>query len=272
MQVNQELENLAALLKHGPAFLKRGGRTGSDQFSIDGRPRGQAGVSVGGADRVSQDPYQKTPRSRRQRNRPQSTLSIRQTPRCLRSCNLLRYVMTNETKIGLLVGLAFIIVVGILLSPSGLPQMPDASLTAVGNDVRTGTATLHNNSTQNEIVPPPAPPTPSKPVLTHDELREETKIIVTPGGPPVETQTGDHRQTPDRQLSQNSNGSNGASNTSTHSGPADTNEGISPELEQAARQHNVELQATFPKTLRPSSRLRPRWMGFNSMLPNPATR
>jgi hypothetical protein len=50
--------------------------------------------------------------------------------------------MTRETKIGLLVGLAFIIVIGILLSDhlTSATEPPQAPLAQAGNDVRRGVA------------------------------------------------------------------------------------------------------------------------------------
>lgn len=85
--------------------------------------------------------------------------------------------MTRETKIGLLVGLAFIIVIGILLSDYNRIENP-ALLTAVAENVRTGASTPHNNSTRDEIVVPPTPPTPAHPVPTREEVKQETKIAI----------------------------------------------------------------------------------------------
>ncbi len=52
--------------------------------------------------------------------------------------------MTRETKIGMLVGLAFIIVIGILLSDhmTSTTEPPKAALASAGPDVRRGTTTL----------------------------------------------------------------------------------------------------------------------------------
>lgn len=87
--------------------------------------------------------------------------------------------MTRETKIGLLVGLAFIIVVGILLSEYNRMESP-ASLSSVASDVRAGANTPHNDSTQNEVVPPPAASTPQQTVPTRDELAGDARIRVNP--------------------------------------------------------------------------------------------
>jgi nucleoid-associated protein YgaU len=93
--------------------------------------------------------------------------------------------MTRETKIGLLVGLAFIIVIGILLSDYNRNENQAASLTAVASDVQKGTATLHNGgSTETSIVLPPSHPAPTRPVPTREELRQPTEIVIGPGTSP----------------------------------------------------------------------------------------
>lgn len=77
--------------------------------------------------------------------------------------------MTRETKIGLLVGLAFIIVIGILLSDYNRNESQAAALNAVAADVQKGAATPHNGaSTETAILPPM--PAPARPVPTHEEL------------------------------------------------------------------------------------------------------
>lgn len=79
-------------------------------------------------------------------------------------------VMTRETKIGLLVGLAFIIVIGILLSDhlTSSTDPPPAQLTQAGDSVRGGTqipnaghAALPSPLTPAPIVPQAQVPTPS---------------------------------------------------------------------------------------------------------------
>lgn len=87
--------------------------------------------------------------------------------------------MTRETKIGLLVGLAFIIVIGILLSDhlTSSTEPPQAALANAGNSVR--------SSVTSPGQPGPAPtpvtqnnPTPNQQVPTQNEL--------TPGPNPVQ--------------------------------------------------------------------------------------
>ena len=90
--------------------------------------------------------------------------------------------MTRETKIGLLVGLAFIIVIGILLSDhlTSTNEPIQAPLAQAGGNVRSavtvpgaGTAPLASNTT-----PPTQHVAPQQPVPTKEEL--------TPKQPPVE--------------------------------------------------------------------------------------
>ncbi len=91
------------------------------------------------------------------------------------------YGMTRETKIGLLVGLAFIIVIGILLSEYNRIDTQPAPLTAVADNVRAGAATPHNDSTQDESVAPPVLAAPVRTVPTRDELHGQTQVEVGPG-------------------------------------------------------------------------------------------
>jgi nucleoid-associated protein YgaU len=99
--------------------------------------------------------------------------------------------MTRETKIGLLVGLAFIIVVGILLSDYNRIENAQAALSGVGGSVREGANTPHNGSTENAVVPPPAPVVPTHPVLTPEEIaNSHSEVHIGPGSgsaniPPV---------------------------------------------------------------------------------------
>jgi nucleoid-associated protein YgaU len=89
--------------------------------------------------------------------------------------------MTRETKIGLLVGLAFIIVIGILLSDhmTSTTEPPKAPLSVAGNNVRESVVT--------PAAPNAAPPVaavgqgavaPSQPVLTGGDLSQPTRANV----------------------------------------------------------------------------------------------
>lgn len=92
--------------------------------------------------------------------------------------------MTRETKIGLLVGLAFIIVIGILLSDhlTSATEPQQAQLAQVAGNVRTGVTVPGEGSANPPITTvgaqPPAPVTPQQPVPLKQEL--------TPPKPPVE--------------------------------------------------------------------------------------
>jgi nucleoid-associated protein YgaU len=92
--------------------------------------------------------------------------------------------MTRETKIGLLVGLAFIIVIGILLSDhlTSATEPQQAQLAQVAGNVRTGVTVPGENTANPPITvaqaPPPAPVAPQQQVPLKQEL--------TPPKPPVE--------------------------------------------------------------------------------------
>src|SRR5689334_15466743 len=88
--------------------------------------------------------------------------------------------MTRETKIGLLVGLAFIIVIGILLSDhlTSTNEPQPAQLARAGDSVRSG-------------VTVPGTPAPTAPVTTAQQPVQPqqtvpTKEELTPKQPPVE--------------------------------------------------------------------------------------
>src|SRR4051794_10488307 len=112
--------------------------------------------------------------------------------------------MTRETKIGLLVGLAFIIVIGILLSDhlTSSTEPPQATLANAGNNVRSAVTTPGSGSTTvtplvqpapvtlSSTVPPrgsgstpatplvqPAPVTPSSTVPTQNELTPKNSPV-----------------------------------------------------------------------------------------------
>ena len=90
--------------------------------------------------------------------------------------------MTRETKIGLLVGLAFIIVIGILLSDQLMrsTEPPPAPLAGVADTVRKATATPASN--QPGIVTRAAPVTPAE-VLPENTVPVREEVVARP--PPV---------------------------------------------------------------------------------------
>jgi nucleoid-associated protein YgaU len=80
--------------------------------------------------------------------------------------------MTRETKIGLLVGLAFIIVIGILLSDQLMrsTEPPPAPLASVADTLRKGTATPAPTRAPVAQVQPQQDVTPDNTVPTRDEI------------------------------------------------------------------------------------------------------
>ncbi|MDP9174993.1 MAG: LysM peptidoglycan-binding domain-containing protein [Planctomycetota bacterium] len=95
--------------------------------------------------------------------------------------------MTRETKIGLLVGLAFIIVIGILLSDHFQKMEPEAAITGVASTVRAG---VNSPGTSNPpiVVVAPADAPPRQPVPTHEELNPPAAPVV-PSAPVIVPQT-----------------------------------------------------------------------------------
>lgn len=95
--------------------------------------------------------------------------------------------MTRETKIGLLVGLAFIILIGILLSDhlSVTAEPPQAALAQAGENVREGIITPGTVATIQPAAPEQIAPT--QPILTREELHAprtpETVVSVLPASP-----------------------------------------------------------------------------------------
>src|SRR5688572_11725308 len=108
--------------------------------------------------------------------------------------------MTRETKIGLLVGLAFIIVIGILLSDhlTSATEPQQAQLAQVAGNVRNGVAVPGGAAAQPPItqVQPPADVAPKQPVMTKEELtpKQPPVEIVKIGGPQNPTQVAPTEQ------------------------------------------------------------------------------
>jgi nucleoid-associated protein YgaU len=93
--------------------------------------------------------------------------------------------MTRETKIGLLVGLAFIIVIGILLSDhlTSSTEPPQASLGQVGNNVRQTTNSPGTTAPPITAVVPPQQVQPQQPVMTQQEANRPTPVQIIKVGP-----------------------------------------------------------------------------------------
>ncbi len=100
--------------------------------------------------------------------------------------------MTRETKIGLLVGLAFIIVIGILLSDhlSSTNEPPQAQLSSAGDTVRQGVGLPANPTPQPPItLVPPVQVAPTQPVPTREELTRPLPSPVAQVNPATDTAT-----------------------------------------------------------------------------------
>src|SRR4051812_22243500 len=97
--------------------------------------------------------------------------------------------MTRETKIGLLVGLAFIIVIGILLSDQLMraTEAPAAPLSNVGDTLRKGTTTPASRNRPAAVVTSAEDASPESAVPTKEEITRRpppvTFVEIRPGGP-----------------------------------------------------------------------------------------
>src|SRR5688572_9165719 len=100
--------------------------------------------------------------------------------------------MTRETKIGLLVGLAFIIVIGILLSDhmTSTTEPTQAKLGGAGENVRDSVITpapaTEPPVTAVVSTPPAAPISPAQPVPTRGDLLAQQTRQPQPVGPRVQ--------------------------------------------------------------------------------------
>src|SRR4051812_7409272 len=102
--------------------------------------------------------------------------------------------MTRETKIGLLVGLAFIIVIGILLSDhlTSSTEPPQAALAGAGNNVRSAVTVPGQAAPQPAAQPTPVVTSPNQPVPTRDELTPQPNpVSIVQIGPAAGSGTGD---------------------------------------------------------------------------------
>ena len=95
--------------------------------------------------------------------------------------------MTRETKIGLLVGLAFIIVIGILISDhvSSMNEPQTAPLPIAGNTVRAGLGEMGTSDDAAPLLRNPVAIAPMQRVPTHEELRKHSETqgvtLASPG-------------------------------------------------------------------------------------------
>ncbi len=100
--------------------------------------------------------------------------------------------MTRETKIGLLVGLAFIIVIGILLSDhlTSTTEPVSAPLARVASNARDGITTLGRPTVPAVTIEPPPVVEPVRPVVTPGEMKSPTGVadIIKLGPTPAPVQ------------------------------------------------------------------------------------
>src|SRR5205814_2776929 len=111
--------------------------------------------------------------------------------------------MTRETKIGLLVGLAFIIVIGILLSDHlGSTEPPQAQLAGVGDTVRGGAA-IPPPVNPPALAIPPVAVAPHQPVPTNTDLNPQPAgsaiVQISPGATPPVASNAPVTQSPQTQ-------------------------------------------------------------------------
>lgn len=99
--------------------------------------------------------------------------------------------MTRETKIGLLVGLAFVIVIGILLSDHfrGMEEPPPAMLDRAGANVRQAIVSPGADQPQAPIVVAPQQINPSGTVPTPTDIEPQPSPVVV-ANPPAQQQFG----------------------------------------------------------------------------------
>jgi len=190
--------------------------------------------------------------------------------------------MTRETKIGLLVGLAFIIVIGILLSDhinvAGDPLRAD--MTKIDNAVKEGVnAPNARQPGTTDTVLQPQPVVPRNPIRTEAEVEPRqnsgtTVINIGPGGDPSQLPPPPARQQQQQQFVQGpvqpepehtntqgpvtlspGNGQVALNNRQPNPEPANNGSTALTQLQNTARNHNEELVApggsqngvSFPK-------------------------
>src|SRR5436190_4520028 len=137
--------------------------------------------------------------------------------------------MTRETKIGLLVGLAFIIVIGILLSDQLMrsTEPPAAPLANVGDTLRKGTTTPASHNRPAPVAVSSQDAAPENEVPTRDEITRRpppvTFVQIGRGG--ADGNGGGGGNVVIGAGGQNQNGGAQVGNTGTAGGAARTNNG-----------------------------------------------
>jgi nucleoid-associated protein YgaU len=99
--------------------------------------------------------------------------------------------MTKETKIGLLVGLAFLIVIGILLSDHfhGMDEPPPATLNGAGANVRQAVIAPGANQPVVPAVVAPDTTTPTAVVQTTRDMEPQPSPVIVSNNPPQQGQS-----------------------------------------------------------------------------------
>ena len=160
--------------------------------------------------------------------------------------------MTRETKIGLLVGLAFIIVIGILLSDhiNNTNDPVRADLTVAGPNIREGVNAPGTEQTNDRYTTAVVPQRvePASPITTQRETpqsqnRGNTVVTIAPGGDPSQLNLPQHplRQEPVAQNPVNDNsGQTSPPDSGTEVAQGNGN-GVPPSLQDTARRGGQEL-------------------------------
>jgi nucleoid-associated protein YgaU len=140
--------------------------------------------------------------------------------------------MTKETKIGLLVGLMFIILIGILLSDNwrGAQEPPSAPLDKAGASVRQAVVAPGTGNAPSVVYVPAADVSPRGTVPTHRDLDAPPPPVVVSAG----AGTGGPVQ---------ASGSNGNPSVASNDQHGGTSAVIPQDLADAAHQHGEDLVA-----------------------------
>ncbi len=165
--------------------------------------------------------------------------------------------MTRETKIGLLVGLAFIIVIGILLSDhlTSSTEPPQAALAGAGNNVRSAVTVPGQPGPQPAPVTPPITVAPQNQVPTQNELTPAPNPVqivkVGPGNTqqqqkPIVALNPSNAQQPQQQPPTVTNTDAPPSVAQAPVSPTNT---TSTPLDSVARQHGEELIPLTPSNV-----------------------
>lgn len=168
--------------------------------------------------------------------------------------------MTRETKIGLLVGLAFIIVIGILLSDhmTSANELPGAPLSSVAPNVRQGVDAPDSHQGTMTVVAPAKQVIPQNPIQTQREVQQQPageQIVIAPMGDPARALQKQQEQEPPVQ--QQPTEPTVATDNTGGNADVDPTVGISqgkvnPDLQKLAQSRGQELVQVAPNGQRPA--------------------